>query len=77
LPSIIKNINTLTSQGNIEGRQITLNILEAGLKASGPYDNVRKLITLKGKKIVINCEDIIGSTSLISFINSSFVRPLL
>ncbi|MGD0329104.1 MAG: DUF4147 domain-containing protein [Nitrososphaeria archaeon] len=63
MPSIINNFDKLASHGNTRGRKIILDILEAGLQASDPYDNVRKLINLKGKKLMIGCEEIVGSTS--------------
>jgi glycerate-2-kinase len=61
--SIIKNFGSLTSHGNIEGRKVVLDVLEAGLEASDPYDNVKKLIKLKGKILEIDCRQIPGFTS--------------
>jgi len=61
--SIIKNLGDLTSHGNIEGRKVVLDVLEAGLEASDPYDNVKKLIKLKGKILEIDCRQIPGFTS--------------
>ena len=52
----IKNANTLSSHGNIEGRQIVLNILEAGIKAADPYLNTYRLIRVMGDKLIIGCD---------------------
>ncbi|MCX8188327.1 MAG: DUF4147 domain-containing protein [Nitrososphaeria archaeon] len=60
---IIKNFDNLISQGNVEGRKIVLDILEEGLKASDPYDNVRKLIKLEGSILKIDCRQIPGFTA--------------
>ncbi len=57
MPSIINNFDTLSTHGNIRGRKIILDILEAGLQATDPYDNVRKLINLKGKKFYRTTQD--------------------
>ena len=35
---MIKNRETLLSHGNIEGRKVVLDILEAGLEAPDPYE---------------------------------------
>jgi len=50
---IIKNRSSLTSYGNLEGRRIVLDILEAGLAAPDPYDNMRKLVRLENGKLII------------------------
>ncbi|MBC7090978.1 MAG: DUF4147 domain-containing protein [Nitrososphaeria archaeon] len=60
---VIKNFGNLISHGNIEGRKVVLDVLEAGLEASDPYDNVRKLIKLDGKILKVDCRQIPGFTS--------------
>jgi len=53
----IQNMEILLSSGNLPGRKAMLPILEAGLQASDPYPNARKLIRVeKGKLIVGNKE---------------------
>ena len=54
---VIKNREILTSHGNIEGREIVLDILEAGFKATDPYENTKKLIRLKDGKLIIGHKD--------------------
>jgi glycerate 2-kinase len=44
----IKNRDRLVSHGDREGRALALDILEAGLVASDPYANTRKLIHIEG-----------------------------
>ena len=45
----IQNMESLGCHGNIRGRRDMLEILEAGLEASDPYGNTRKLIRLTTK----------------------------
>ena len=49
----IQNMESLASHGNIAGRKAMLEILEAGLQASDPYHNTRKLIRLEGGKLIV------------------------
>ena len=56
---IIRNMDELTSHGNIEGRREALCILEAGLEASDPYDNTRKLIRIQDGKLIVGHKDFI------------------
>lgn len=49
----IQNIEDLTSHGNIPGRKAALEILEAGLEASDPYNNVRELVRIGDGKLII------------------------
>ena len=49
----IQNMETLTSHGNIPGRKAMLEILEAGLEASDPYDSTRELIHIDGNRLII------------------------
>ena len=53
----IQNMDTLLSTGNVRGRKAMLDILEAGLQASDPYGNTRKLIRLEGNRLVIGNKD--------------------
>jgi len=49
----ILNMEALTSHGNIAGRKAMAAILEAGLEASDPYYNMKKLLRLEGNKLTI------------------------
>ena len=49
----IQNIGSLVSHGNISGRRAVLEILEAGLEGSDPYDNTRALIRLEGNNLIV------------------------
>ncbi|MBN1686357.1 MAG: DUF4147 domain-containing protein [Spirochaetales bacterium] len=53
----IQNMQSLLSHGNISGRKAVLEILEAGLSASDPYANVKKLIRLDGDRLTIGNSD--------------------
>jgi glycerate-2-kinase len=53
----ILNPETLLSHGNLHGRQAVLEILEAGLKAADPYNNILKLVRIKDGKLVVGCMD--------------------
>jgi len=53
----ILNRDTLLSHGNIKGREAVLTILETGLQASDPYDNMRKLIRRDGNKLTVGWRD--------------------
>ena len=61
--NIIKNIEKLTTHGNIQGRQIVLEILEAGLRASDPYENTKELINFVDGKLMIGREGLACHTS--------------
>lgn len=50
----IKNKNTLTSHGNIEGRKIVAELLDAGLDSLDPYYRVKEFIKVESGKILIN-----------------------
>ena len=52
----IKNSDILSSHGNIEGRKIVLQILEAGYRAADPYTNTCKLVHIKNKKLLIGSD---------------------
>lgn len=53
----IKNLETLLSHGNISGRRMVLEIIEAGLEAADPYYNARKLINVENDKLIIGHKD--------------------
>ncbi len=50
----IKNKDALTSHGNINGRKIVAELLDAGLDALDPYFRVKEFIKVENNKIVIN-----------------------
>lgn len=50
----IKNINSLTSHGNITGRKIVAKLLDTGLDALDPYFRVKEFIKVENNKILIN-----------------------
>jgi glycerate 2-kinase len=52
-PVQVKNRAELTSHGNIPGRKVILDILEAGLKGPDPYSNIKKIVRLEGNKLII------------------------
>lgn len=54
---IIKNTQQLLSHGNTAGRAVVLDILEAGLRAPDPYNNVRKLVRVEGGKLIVGHPD--------------------
>ncbi len=49
----IQNMDTLVSTGNVVGRKALVQILEAGLQASNPYHNARKLIRVEKGKLIV------------------------
>jgi glycerate-2-kinase len=54
---IIKNTQQVLSHGNIEGRRVVLDIMEAGLRAPDPYPNVRKLVRVAGGRLIVGHPD--------------------
>jgi glycerate 2-kinase len=50
---IVRNVDALVSHGNVDGRRVVLDILEAGLKASDPYENTRRLVRVQGGKLIV------------------------
>ena len=50
----IKNKITLTSHGNIEGRKIVTELLDAGLDSIDPYYRVKELIKVENGKIILD-----------------------
>jgi glycerate-2-kinase len=54
---IISNRTTLTSHGHVEGRQRVLDIIEAGLSHTDPYDNAQQLIQIHQGQLQIGHPD--------------------
>jgi len=54
--NFIKNANILSSHGNIEGRKIVIQILEAGFRVADPYPYTRKLVRIKNGKLLIGSD---------------------
>lgn len=52
----MKNKAALTSHGNIKGRKIVTELLDAGLDAIDPYYRVKALIHVENGKIILNTE---------------------
>jgi glycerate 2-kinase len=50
----IKNKEMLTSHGNIEGRKIVAELLDAGLDALDPYFRGKDLVKLEGGRIILD-----------------------
>jgi glycerate-2-kinase len=57
MESRIKNTESLVSHGNVPGRKAMLEILEAGLQATDPYHNTRRLIRLEGSKLTVGVKE--------------------
>jgi len=53
----IKNLDILLSHGNADVRKPVLEILEAGLVASDPYENTKKLIRFENGKLIVGHKD--------------------
>lgn len=54
---IIRNRDALLAHGNVAGRRIVLDILEAGLAAGDPYDNVCKAVRIEGDTLLIGSDE--------------------
>jgi glycerate 2-kinase len=50
---IIQNRAALTSQGNVRGRHVVLDIIEAGLQAADPYENTKNLLRIHDGKLLV------------------------
>ena len=48
----ITNLEALTNHGNIEGRKILADIMDAGITAVDPYINTRSLSRIEGNKLI-------------------------
>jgi len=55
--SLFRNYGQLLSHRNVEGRRAVLDILETGMRAGDPYDNVRKAVRIEHGQLVIGSED--------------------
>ena len=52
----IKNKAALTCHGNIEGRRVVTELLDAGLDALDPYYRVKALVRVENGKIILSTE---------------------
>ena len=50
---VIRNRDEIVSRGNIRGRGVVADILEAGLAAVDPYTNTGRLIQIKNEKLFV------------------------
>ena len=50
----IKNTTSLTSHGNIDGREIVTQLLDVGLDSIDPYFRVKEFIKVENNRIVVN-----------------------
>lgn len=50
---IIRNRDQLLSHGNVAGRRVVLDILEAGMTAADPYQNTRDLICIEDGRLIV------------------------
>lgn len=53
----ILNADRLCSHGNVRGRELVLDILEAGLAACDPYANTRRLLRKEGTRLIVGHPD--------------------
>jgi len=53
----IPNTTELKSHGNIHGRKTVLQLLEAGLKATDPYENTTKMIRIHDGQLIVGHKD--------------------
>lgn len=72
---IIRNRAQLLDHGNAEGRQAVLDILEAGLAAADPYNNVRSILRLENNHLLVG-NDQIKAQYLPGLPPHSIPRPL-
>jgi glycerate 2-kinase len=71
---IIKNRDELLSHGNIEGRRKVLDVLETGLVAGDPYDNMCKILRIENGKLLIGSDEFpLGPMSAVR--NPTHPRP--
>ena len=54
---IIKNIEELASKGNQPARRLVLDVVEAALRAADPYENARKLVSVRDGKLIVGCPE--------------------
>lgn len=53
----IRNYEDLTNHGNVIGRKMAVDIIEAGLSAGNPYNNTLKLVSIKDNKLIFDCRE--------------------
>lgn len=53
----ILNTSRLCGHGNVRGRTLALDILEAGLVACDPYQNTRRMLRLDGSRLIVGHPD--------------------
>ncbi len=53
----ILNTANLISHGNTSGRKTVLELLEAGLKATDPYENTKKMIRIHDGQLIVGHKD--------------------
>ena len=53
---VIQNHRDLLMHGNIEGRRMVLDILEAGINAADPYENVFNLLRVQDNSLIVGNE---------------------
>ncbi|MCL1831080.1 MAG: DUF4147 domain-containing protein [Oscillospiraceae bacterium] len=53
----IRNYEDLTNHGNVKGRKMAVDIIEAGLDAGNPYNNTLKLLSIKDNKLIFDCKE--------------------
>jgi glycerate-2-kinase len=53
----ILNQDALRSHGNVAGRTALVEILEAGLCAADPYNNIHRLLRREGNRLIVGCRD--------------------
>jgi len=61
--NVIKNRVTLASHGDREGREVVLRVLEAGLAAPDPYENVTKMVRVDNRKLIVGHPDFSASAN--------------
>ncbi|MGI6368837.1 MAG: DUF4147 domain-containing protein [Anaerolineae bacterium] len=55
--SIFNNRDEILSHGNVVGRRVVLDILETGLQAGDPYDNVTKAVRIEGNTLYVGTDE--------------------
>jgi len=59
----ILNKEDLTSHGNVEGRKLVLEILEAGMRAADPYYGMKRLMRREGDLLIFGGDEFIPEGS--------------
>jgi glycerate-2-kinase len=55
---IIKNHHELLQHGNISGRKVVLDVMEAALAAPDPYENVCRIVRIAGNRLIVGDPDL-------------------